>query len=70
MQTGHPALAAAAHNAASSAFFHGVHAANFVSAGVAAGGAVMALALLPAHPAVTSDDAEFRATAAPATAHS
>ena len=73
LQTGHPALAAAVHNAASSAFFHGFHAANLVSAGVAAAGAVMALALLPAHPAVPSDnDAELPATAAPAaaTAHS
>jgi predicted MFS family arabinose efflux permease len=69
LHTGHPTLAAAVHNAASSAFFHGFHAANFVSAGVAAAGAVMALALLPAHPAVPSgDDAELQATAAPATA--
>ncbi|MBV9049476.1 MAG: MFS transporter [Solirubrobacterales bacterium] len=67
VQTGHPALAAMVDNAASSAFFHGFHAANFVSAGVAAAGALMALALLPAHPAVPSDDAELRATAAPAT---
>jgi EmrB/QacA subfamily drug resistance transporter len=49
---GHPALAAAVHNAASSAFFHGFHAADFVSAGVAAAGALMALALLPAQPTV------------------
>jgi EmrB/QacA subfamily drug resistance transporter len=48
--TGHPGLAASVHNAASSAFFHGFHAANYVAAGVAAAGAVMALALLPAHP--------------------
>lgn len=69
LHTGHPALAAAVHNAASSAFFHGLHAANFVSAGVAAAGAVMALALLPAHPAARGDDdAELPATAAPATA--
>ena len=47
---GHPVLASAVHNAASSAFFHGFHAANYVAAGVAAAGAVMALALLPAHP--------------------
>ncbi|HWE32654.1 MAG TPA: MFS transporter [Solirubrobacteraceae bacterium] len=47
---GHPALAAVVHHAASSAFFHGFHAADFVSAGVAAAGALMALALLPAHP--------------------
>jgi EmrB/QacA subfamily drug resistance transporter len=47
---GHPALAASIHTAASQAFFHGFHAANYVSAGVTAAGALMALALLPAHP--------------------
>jgi EmrB/QacA subfamily drug resistance transporter len=51
-QGGHPGLAAAIHNAASSAFFSGFHTANWVSAGVAAAGAVMALALLPAQPAL------------------
>jgi EmrB/QacA subfamily drug resistance transporter len=54
---GHPALAAAVHDAATSAFFHGFHAANFVSAGVAAAGAVMALAMLPAHPTADRDEA-------------
>ncbi|HEY2160741.1 MAG TPA: MFS transporter [Solirubrobacteraceae bacterium] len=54
---GHPALAEAVHNAASSAFFNGFHAANYVAAGVAAVGAVMALALLPAQPPVVADDA-------------
>ena len=53
--SGHPALAAAVHNAASSAFFHGFHTANYVSAGVAAAGALMALALLPAHPTTSTD---------------
>src|SRR5436305_12102597 len=33
--TGHPALAATIHNAASSAFFHGFHAADYVSASAA-----------------------------------
>ncbi len=47
---GHPALAAAVHTAASSAFFDGFHTADYVSAGVAAAGAAMALALLPAQP--------------------
>src|SRR5436309_11836864 len=56
-QSGHPALAAAIHNAASSAFFGGFHAANYVAAAVAAAGAVMALALLPAHPTRSTDDA-------------
>jgi EmrB/QacA subfamily drug resistance transporter len=55
LHAGHPALAAAVHNAASSAFFDGFHAANWVSAGVAAAGAVMALALLPAHPTAAGD---------------
>jgi EmrB/QacA subfamily drug resistance transporter len=68
LQTGHPALAAAVHNAASSAFFHGLHAANFVAAGVAAAGAVMALVLLPAQPARPRDDAELPATGVPASA--
>jgi EmrB/QacA subfamily drug resistance transporter len=66
---GHPALAAAIHNAANSAFFNGFHAANYVSAGVAAAGAVMALALLPAHPTVTDGDtAEASALGSPTTA--
>ena len=53
---GHPLLASAIHNAASAAFFHGFHAANYLAAGVAAAGAVMALALLPAHPTTSGDD--------------
>jgi hypothetical protein len=56
-QAGHPAISAAVHNAATSAFFDGFHAANFVSAGVAAAGAVMALVLLPAHPTSSGEDA-------------
>jgi EmrB/QacA subfamily drug resistance transporter len=48
--TGHTALAAGLHDAATSAFFQGFSTANYVTAGVAAAGAVMALALLPAHP--------------------
>ena len=42
------------HHAADAAFFHGFSAANYVAAGVAAAGAVLALALLPAQP-LTSD---------------
>lgn len=45
-----PALGSAIHGAAGTAFFQGFHAANFVAAGVAGAGAVMALALLPAQP--------------------
>jgi EmrB/QacA subfamily drug resistance transporter len=68
-QAGHPALAAAVHNAASSAFFDGFHTANYVAAGVAAAGAVMALALLPAQPTVSNgDSAEAPAVVPPATA--
>ncbi|MEA2280550.1 MAG: hypothetical protein QOK21_1157 [Solirubrobacteraceae bacterium] len=66
---GHPVLASRVHDAASAAFFHGFHAANYLAAGVATVGAVMALALLPAHPTVGDDDtAEARAPRAPATA--
>jgi EmrB/QacA subfamily drug resistance transporter len=54
---GHPGLAAAIHDAASSAFFHGLHAADWVAAGAAAAGAVMALLLLPAHPNAGRDAA-------------
>jgi len=67
--TGHPALAGAVHNAASTAFFHGFHAADYVSAGVAAAGALMALLLLPAHPTRSPDHApETTALGSPATA--
>jgi EmrB/QacA subfamily drug resistance transporter len=63
--TGHPRLAAEIHDAASAAFFHGFHAGNFVSAGVAAAGALVALALLPAHPAAVDDTPETLAAASP-----
>ncbi len=66
---GHPMLASAVHDAASTAFFNGFHAANYLTAGVAAAGAVMALALLPAHPTVsTGDAAEARAVGSPVAA--
>jgi EmrB/QacA subfamily drug resistance transporter len=67
---GQPALAAAIHNAASSAFFHGFHAADYVSAGVAAAGALMALALLPAQPTAGTGEelADQQPAHAPATA--
>ncbi len=66
---GHPALASAIHNAASTAFFGGFHTANYLAAGISAAGAVMALALLPAHPTVSSDaTANVRALGSPATA--
>src|SRR5271165_3770172 len=52
---GHPLLASAVHNAANSAFFDGFHAANYVAAGIAGAGAVMALALLPAQPTPSRD---------------
>src|SRR3954447_2480112 len=55
--TGHSKLAAAVHDVASSAFFDGFHAANYVAAGIAAAGAVVALALLPANPEAGAEDA-------------
>jgi EmrB/QacA subfamily drug resistance transporter len=70
---GHPALATAVHDAAASAFFHGFTAANYLAAGVAVAGGVMALALLPAQPTVSSDEAPaLPALGSPAasTAHS
>src|SRR5204862_4208557 len=66
---GHPMLASAVHNAANSAFFSGFSTANYLAAGVAAAGAVMALALLPAHPKTSGDDTpEVGALGSPATA--
>jgi hypothetical protein len=68
-QAGHPVLASAIHNAASSAFFHGFSAADYLAAGVAGAGAVMALALLPAHPTTGGADTEdVRGLGAPAAA--
>jgi EmrB/QacA subfamily drug resistance transporter len=68
LHAGHPALATAIHSAASSAFFDGFHTANYVAAGVAATGAVTALALLPSHPTHTTDDApQTQATGSVAT---
>ncbi|MGI8716126.1 MAG: MFS transporter [Solirubrobacteraceae bacterium] len=66
---GHARLAAAVHNAASSAVFHGFHAADYVSAGVAVAGAVMALALLPAQPTTSGNETPaLPALGSPATA--
>jgi hypothetical protein len=70
---GNPLLASAVHNAANSAFFHGFNVANYVAAGIAAAGAVMALALLPAQPTNSLDDAPEApapVTTATAAAHS
>ena len=55
-RAGQFAYGRAVHDAASNAFFHGFSAANIVLAGVAAGGALMALTLLPSHPARTPAD--------------
>ncbi len=55
-RAGHPVLAARLHHVASTAFFHGFHTANYLAAGVAAAGAVMALALLPAHPTARDEE--------------
>jgi EmrB/QacA subfamily drug resistance transporter len=70
LQTHHPALAAAVHDAAGSAFFGGFHAANYLAAGIAAAGAVMALALLPAQPSAGARDASPPSAAAAAAAGS
>ena len=68
-QGGHPALAEAVQEAARSAFFHGFHTANYVAAGIAAAGALVALALLPAHPTPsTTETLEAQAPTSPATA--
>ena len=67
-QSGHPALAVAIHNSAHSAFFAGFSAANYLAAGVAGAGAVMALVLLPAQPNTGADEApRLQAIASPAT---
>jgi len=68
-RAGHPLLASAIHNAANSAFFQGFQAANYVAAGIAAVGAVMTLALLPAQPTTSRDETpEVPALDTPATA--
>jgi hypothetical protein len=68
---GHPLLASAVHNAANSAFFQGFHAANYVAAGIAAAGAVVALVLLPAQPTTGRDHTPaVPAPGAPATSAS
>jgi EmrB/QacA subfamily drug resistance transporter len=68
IHAGHPELAAVVHNAASSAFFDGFHAANYVAAGVAAAGALTALAMLPAQPTTATVDApEAQPVGSPAT---
>ncbi|MFZ0376968.1 MAG: MFS transporter [Solirubrobacteraceae bacterium] len=60
-QAGHAVLARDIHTAVSSAYFHGFSVANFMTAGIAAAGAVMALALLPSHP-TAGDDASLEAS--------
>jgi EmrB/QacA subfamily drug resistance transporter len=66
---GQPALASAIHNAANSAFFQGFSTANYLAAGVAAAGALMALAFLPAQPTISDEDtSEVRALGSPVTA--
>jgi EmrB/QacA subfamily drug resistance transporter len=68
-QAGHPALAADIHHAATSAFFHGFSTANYLAAGVAAAGAVMALMFLPAHPTSSEEEtSEAGALCSPAAA--
>ncbi len=58
LEAGHQtAVARALHDAASNAFFHGFAVACVVAGGVAAAGAVMAVALIPAHPSPASVEA-------------
>jgi hypothetical protein len=57
-RTGHPGVAQAIGDAANSAFFSGFHAGDLVAAGVAGVGALVALALLPAHPPGAVEDEE------------
>jgi predicted MFS family arabinose efflux permease len=52
---GHPVLATTVHDAATSAFFRGFSTANYLAAGVAFAGALMAVVLLPAHPTASAD---------------
>ncbi len=66
---GHTGLGAALHAAASRAFFDGFHTGDYVAAGVAAAGALMALALIPAHPTAGGEaDAQTSAIGSPALA--
>ena len=54
---GHGDLATTLREAASAAFFHGFEIACLVAAGVAIAGALVALALLPAHPTARGEEA-------------
>jgi EmrB/QacA subfamily drug resistance transporter len=58
---GHTGLAASVHDAAASAFIHGLSIGCLVAGGVAAAGALMAAALLPAQPAPPSVAEESQA---------
>ncbi len=63
-------LAIALSDAASAAFFHGFEIACLVAAGVAIAGALVALALLPAHPTARDEETpepRLLGTPAPAT---
>jgi EmrB/QacA subfamily drug resistance transporter len=57
-QAGHGALANAVRTSATNAFMHGIHGGDWVAAGMSMAGAVLAFALLPAHP-VTGASAEL-----------
>jgi EmrB/QacA subfamily drug resistance transporter len=66
---GHGDLATTLRDAASAAFFHGFKIACVVAAGVAIAGALVALALLPAHPTARGEETpELDGLGAPATA--
>jgi hypothetical protein len=60
--TGHTSLARSLHDAASAAFFNGFETACLVAAGIAAVGALLAAALIPAQPPrATTDASELQA---------
>jgi hypothetical protein len=64
---GHPRVAGAIHEATSSAFLSGFHAGDLVAAGVAAAGALVAFAFLPAQPTTAeSEDVPQEAATPPA----
>lgn len=52
---GHPALATAVHHGATGAFLSGFHTGEYVAAGIAATGAILAAMLLPAYPNAGDD---------------
>jgi hypothetical protein len=65
---GHPGMAQAVHDATANAFIHGLSIGCLVAGGVAAGGALLAALLLPAHPGKEQAHANTKPLAPVATA--